>query len=159
MSKSFFYFHVFPNSCSFKQESTVLSSDFFPFFQNFTNPLLLSIVLMTFKLSHVSVSCWPKLPPCPQRTFCLPKQSAQPTLRFGRCSWEFLCSPNLELSHQLSLSPALPLLSLFPIYQNKNLPWGWPGGAAVKCTRSASAVQGSLVRIPGVDIAPLGKPC
>ena len=35
---------------------------------------------------------------------------------------------------------------------------GRPGGAAVKCTRSASAARGSLVRIPGADMAPLGKP-
>ena len=35
---------------------------------------------------------------------------------------------------------------------------GWPHGAVVKCARS-SAAQGSLVRIPGADMAPLGKPC
>ena len=34
---------------------------------------------------------------------------------------------------------------------------GRPGGTAVKCARSASAAQGSLVQIPGVDVAPLGK--
>ena len=36
---------------------------------------------------------------------------------------------------------------------------GWPGGAAVKFARSASAAQDSPVRIPGADMAPLGKPC
>ena len=36
---------------------------------------------------------------------------------------------------------------------------GRPSGAAVKCTCSASAARGSLVRIPGADMAPLGKPC
>ena len=36
---------------------------------------------------------------------------------------------------------------------------GWPGGAAVKCTRSASAARGSPVWIPGVDMALFGKPC
>ena len=36
---------------------------------------------------------------------------------------------------------------------------GWPGGAAVKCTRSASAAQSLLVRILGVDMAALDKPC
>ena len=36
---------------------------------------------------------------------------------------------------------------------------GWPGGAVVKCTRSASAAQGSPVWIPGADMAPLGRPC
>ena len=34
-----------------------------------------------------------------------------------------------------------------------------PGGAAVKCARSASVAGGSPVRISGVDMAPLGKPC
>ena len=34
---------------------------------------------------------------------------------------------------------------------------GWPGGAAVKCVRSALEAQGSLVRIPGADTASLGK--
>ena len=34
---------------------------------------------------------------------------------------------------------------------------GWPDGAAVKCARSASAIQGLLVQIPGTDVAPLGK--
>ena len=41
----------------------------------------------------------------------------------------------------------------------KDLERGQPGGTTVKCARSASAAQGSLVRIPGVDMAPLGKPC
>ena len=35
--------------------------------------------------------------------------------------------------------------------------WGQPGGTAVKCAPSALAAQGSPVRIPGVDMAPLGK--
>ena len=37
--------------------------------------------------------------------------------------------------------------------------WGWPGGSAVKYTHSALAAKGSLVQIPGADMAPLGKPC
>ena len=32
-------------------------------------------------------------------------------------------------------------------------------GRALKCARSASAARGSQVQIPGVDMAPLGKPC
>ena len=36
---------------------------------------------------------------------------------------------------------------------------GWPGGAAVKCVRFALSAQGLPVQIPGVDMAPLGKPC
>ena len=36
---------------------------------------------------------------------------------------------------------------------------GRPSGTAVKCARSASVAQVSLVRILGVDMAPLGKPC
>ena len=35
---------------------------------------------------------------------------------------------------------------------------GWPSGATVKCTRSASAVQDSPVRTLGADMALLGKP-
>ena len=35
----------------------------------------------------------------------------------------------------------------------------WPGSAAVKCSHSASAAWGLPVRILGVDMAPLGKPC
>ena len=30
--------------------------------------------------------------------------------------------------------------------------WGQPGGTVVKFAHSASAVQGSLVQIPGVDL-------
>ena len=36
---------------------------------------------------------------------------------------------------------------------------GWTGGAALTCALSASAAQGSLVRIPGADMALLGTPC
>ena len=36
---------------------------------------------------------------------------------------------------------------------------GRPGGTVVKCARSASVAQGSLVWIPGADMALLGKPC
>ena len=41
----------------------------------------------------------------------------------------------------------------------ENILSGQRGGAAVKCARSTSAAQGSLVWIPGADMAPLGKPC
>ena len=37
--------------------------------------------------------------------------------------------------------------------------WGRPSGAVVKCAHFAFVAWGSLVRIPGADIAPLGKPC
>ena len=37
--------------------------------------------------------------------------------------------------------------------------WGWLGGTVVKCARSASAGWGSQLRIPGADMAPLGKSC
>ena len=36
---------------------------------------------------------------------------------------------------------------------------GRPGGAAVKFAHSALAAWCSAVRIPGADMAPLGKPC
>ena len=46
------------------------------------------------------------------------------------------------------------------IKKQKKFPSGsLPGGAVVKFTRSASAARGSPVQIPGVDTAPLGKPC
>ena len=38
-------------------------------------------------------------------------------------------------------------------------PWGRLSGAAVKFTHSALAAWGSLVWIPGADMALLGKPC
>ena len=41
----------------------------------------------------------------------------------------------------------------------KPCPVGWPHGAAVRFSRSASMAQGLLVGILGVDMAPLGKPC
>ena len=37
--------------------------------------------------------------------------------------------------------------------------WGRPSGAAVKCTHSDLAAQGSPVWIPGADMALPGKPC
>ena len=40
-----------------------------------------------------------------------------------------------------------------------NMVWGWPGGAAVKCTCSTSAAKGFAGSDPGVDMAPRGKPC
>ena len=50
------------------------------------------------------------------------------------------------------------LSKLFEV-QTKMTMSGQPGGTAVKFTRSASVAQGSLVRIPGVDMAPLGTSC
>ena len=51
----------------------------------------------------------------------------------------------------------------FELWTSHNLKiqqlWGWPGGAEVKCTHFASAVQGSQVRILGADTAPFDKPC
>ena len=35
---------------------------------------------------------------------------------------------------------------------------GQPGRAVVRCACSDSVAQGSLVQIPGADMAPLGKP-
>ena len=60
-------------------------------------------------------------------------------------------------NHSLSLSTAARLNSGFTVF--KRLIQGQPGGAAVKFSRSASAARGSQVQIPGVDLAPLGKPC
>ena len=41
----------------------------------------------------------------------------------------------------------------------KHITGGQPGGTASKFTCSALAAQGSLVRIPGEDMASLGMPC
>ena len=66
-----------------------------------------------------------------------------------------------------SLVSLLLLLSLFSLFSTR-LPegaflktevGGRPGGAAVKCARSASAAWGSQVWIPGADMVPLGKLC
>ena len=43
----------------------------------------------------------------------------------------------------------------FKIEENQ----GQPSGTAVKCAHSTLAAWGSLVWIPGVDMAPLVKPC
>ena len=43
--------------------------------------------------------------------------------------------------------------------QSIRVPGGQPGGTAVKCARSDLAARGSLVQIPGADMAPLGTPC
>ena len=50
-------------------------------------------------------------------------------------------------------------LDAHPAFKNRHMLGGWPGGAADKCTRSALVAQGLLVQIPGVDTAPLGRPC
>ena len=56
------------------------------------------------------------------------------------------------------------ILVYFPVYyQEESLKnvrtQGLPGVIVVEFTHSASAAQGSLVRIPGSDLAPLIKPC
>ena len=51
------------------------------------------------------------------------------------------------------------LFSLLPFSLLKIVSWGQTSGAAVKFTRSASAAWSLPVRIPGVDMAPLVKPC
>ena len=58
----------------------------------------------------------------------------------------------------LRLEPNLGTPNPGHILLSKLFPLGLPGGAAVKFARSASVAQGSLVWIPGVDMAPLGKP-
>ena len=45
------------------------------------------------------------------------------------------------------------------ISKKKGYSWGRPGGTVVKCARSTSVAWGSLVQIPGADVAPLGTPC
>ena len=48
---------------------------------------------------------------------------------------------------------------MWGVLLNQDLILGQPGGAAVKCAHSISEAQGSLVQIPGADMARLGKPC
>ena len=43
--------------------------------------------------------------------------------------------------------------------QSKGVRGAWPGGTAVKCTRSTLAAWGSPVQILGADMALLGEPC
>ena len=45
------------------------------------------------------------------------------------------------------------------LMSNRTKNRGWPGGAVVKCARSASAAWGLLVQMLGEDVAPLGTPC
>ena len=46
----------------------------------------------------------------------------------------------------------------FEIIDSKKQFWGQPAGTAVKFARSALVARGSLVQIPGADMATLGKP-
>ena len=50
-------------------------------------------------------------------------------------------------------------LGIYTYLTQRSADRGWPGGSVVKCTCSTSVAQGSLARIPGVDMALLGKPC
>ena len=50
-------------------------------------------------------------------------------------------------------------VATFPGLERKSKDRGQPGGAAVKCTHSASAARGSPVQILDGDMAPLDKPC
>ena len=45
------------------------------------------------------------------------------------------------------------------VSDSKEIMRSWPSGAAVKWACSTSVAQGSPVRILGMDMAPLGKPC
>ena len=47
--------------------------------------------------------------------------------------------------------------SVAAFLQYKMRIWGRPGGAVIRCARSAAVAWGSLVRIPGANMAPLGK--
>ena len=58
---------------------------------------------------------------------------------------------------KLKVEPSLPFYQVLTGFRKR---WrSRPCGAAVKFARSASVALGSPVRIPGVDMAPLGKPC
>ena len=63
---------------------------------------------------------------------------------------------NIGSSHFSSFRTSI---LIFPVSILRFKVSGWPGGTAIGCTRSASAAQGSPLRIPGADMASLGKPC
>ena len=81
--------------------------------------------------------------------------------------WQALSLAQRKCSLNTSYCPGrfsgmeiLYLLRMALMFGDNKMPSGGrPGGAEVKCARSASAAWGSPVRIPGADMALLGKPC
>ena len=66
----------------------------------------------------------------------------------------WVCAQRIESKN---LNSYLYTYVLSNIIHNNKKVGGWPGGAVVKCTHSSLATQGSLVWIPGVGMALLGK--
>ena len=64
---------------------------------------------------------------------------------------------NFEFKPQVQLSFRLYKEKTFSLTQIDSR--GQPSGTVVKFTQSPSVAQGLLVRIPGTDMALLGKPC
>ena len=98
---------------------------------------------------------------CKEGLQCLQPQvhgSSNPRLRQGRKRGKEKRSEDFRHLPWNSLSPSsTPQVSFSSLRKSKN--GGQPRGTVGKCTHSTSAAQGSPVRIPGADMAPLGTPC
>ena len=63
-----------------------------------------------------------------------------------------------EIDEQEIAYSRVPISERLSTHTQKSLEGGWPGGAAVKCTHSASVARRLPVWILGADMAPLGNP-
>lgn len=107
MTKPFFQFPICPKSCSFEEKS-VVSSDFSPYFQNFTHPLLLSTVVLSMPSSSETLA---------YKCFLLSRFIS----RLPRVPGTPLLSQPSAIPAGSLFSPSLPS-SVSPIHQKKNLP-------------------------------------
>ena len=67
--------------------------------------------------------------------------------------------PSRQLKYTTQERVKITELTEDPVSTHRERRGGRPSGTAVKFSCSASAAQGSQVRIPSADMAPLGTPC